>query len=137
MAQNNFIFETKDILNSRIRHISGSIPFYTSTETGMFNKRKVTVLHNAQGGPPLGVIDWGHDEIEVHGQRKKLGDLAYKPGWLMRYVGPILNTPRTDLMNYLAKLANGNGRTIDPGIPLNGTLVDGSYVFLTSRLSCP
>ncbi|KAH8810398.1 hypothetical protein DL96DRAFT_1627069 [Flagelloscypha sp. PMI_526] len=84
----SFLFVSKDILNSGIRHISGNVPFYTQTETGWFNKKQTTVLHGTsgdQGGAAsvLGVIDWKHEEFEVHGQRKKLSEICYKPGWLM------------------------------------------------------
>ncbi|KAH8795956.1 hypothetical protein DL96DRAFT_1192990 [Flagelloscypha sp. PMI_526] len=87
-SKQSFIFVSKDILNSGLRHISGNIPLYTQTETGWFNRKQTTVLYRAagdQGGDPtvLGIIDWKKEEIEVYGQRRKISDICFKPGMLL------------------------------------------------------
>lgn len=75
-----YIFESEDILKSRILDSSYSETIMVTSTTSNLLYRKATVIEDAVSHRPLATIHWSGKSFEISGMNKKVSGMKTKPG---------------------------------------------------------
>lgn len=77
-----YIFESEDILKSRILDSSYSETIMSTSTTSNILYRKATVIEDAVSHRTLASINWSAKAFEISGMSKKVSGMKTKPGGL-------------------------------------------------------